>query len=73
MDNINFFPLFFSLRVALTATCIGFVCGLPLAYALSRKPGKISDFVDTLPTFPLSCRRPCLAITCWSFWDAIPG
>ncbi|WP_353852678.1 molybdate ABC transporter permease subunit [Dehalobacter restrictus] len=53
MSNIDFFPLFLSFRVALTATCIGIICGLPLAYILSRKPGRIADFIDTLTNLPV--------------------
>ncbi|AHF08931.1 MULTISPECIES: molybdate ABC transporter permease subunit [Dehalobacter] len=53
MDNINLFPLFLSFRVAFTATFIGIVCGLPLAYLLSRRPGRLSDFIDTLTNLPV--------------------
>lgn len=53
MGNIDLFPLFLSFRVALTATFIGIACGLPLAYLLSRKPGRLSDFADTLTNLPV--------------------
>lgn len=53
MENIDLFPLFLSLRVAFTATFIGVVCGLPLAYLLSQRQGRLSDFIDTLTNLPV--------------------
>lgn len=53
MENINLFPLYLSFRVALSATLIGSLCGLPLAYFLSRKQGRLSDFIDTLTNLPV--------------------
>lgn len=53
MGNIDLFPLFLSFRVALTATLIGIVCGLPLAYLLVRRQGRLSDFIDTLTNLPV--------------------
>ena len=53
MDNLNLFPLYLSLRVAFTATLIGFICGLPIAYYLCRKQGRFSDFIDTLTNLPV--------------------
>lgn len=53
MENINLFPLYLSFRVALSATLIGSLCGLPLAYYLSRKQGRLSDFIDTLTNLPI--------------------
>lgn len=53
MENINLFPLYLSFRVALSATLIGSLCGLPLAYYLSRKQGRLSDFIDTLTNLPV--------------------
>lgn len=53
MNEINFFPLFLSLRVAITATFISMVVGLPIAYFLSRNHGKISDFFDALTNLPV--------------------
>lgn len=53
MDGINLFPLYLSFRVALTATVISFVVGLPIAYFLSRGRGKAVDFIDTLTNLPV--------------------
>lgn len=53
MSNVNLFPLFLSFRVAVTATCISILFGLPIAYFLSRKQGRISDFIDTLTNLPV--------------------
>jgi len=53
MSEINLFPLFLSFRVAFTATIIGFIIGLPLAYFLSRGRGKVVDFMDTLTNLPV--------------------
>ncbi|OIJ15122.1 molybdenum ABC transporter permease subunit [Anaerobacillus alkalilacustris] len=53
MDQINLFPLFLSLRVALTATLFTIIIGLPVAYYLSRAKGKFTDFIDTVITLPI--------------------
>ncbi len=53
MDNINLFPLYLSFRVAFTATLISLICGLPIAYYLCRKQGRLSDFIDTLTNLPV--------------------
>lgn len=53
MGNINLFPLFLSFRVAVTATFISILFGLPIAYFLSRKQGRLSDFIDTLTNLPV--------------------
>jgi len=53
MVNINLFPLILSFRVAITATFISILFGLPIAYFLSRKQGKLSDFIDTLTNLPV--------------------
>ncbi|KNY27566.1 molybdate ABC transporter permease subunit [Pseudobacteroides cellulosolvens] len=53
MNNVNLFPLFLSFRVAVTATFISILFGLPIAYFLSRKQGRISDFIDTLTNLPV--------------------
>lgn len=53
MDQVNFFPLFLSLRVALTATLFTILIGLPIAYYLSRSKGKLNDFLDTIITLPI--------------------
>lgn len=53
MEEINLFPLFLSLRVALTATVLGFFIGLPIAYYLNRSNGKFADIIDTFITLPI--------------------
>lgn len=53
MEPLNLFPLFLSLKVAVAATGLAAVIGIPLAYYLSRSRGKIADFVDTLTTLPV--------------------
>ncbi len=53
MDQINLFPLYLSLRVALTATLITIIIGLPTAYYLSRARGRVADFLDTVITLPI--------------------
>jgi molybdate transport system permease protein len=53
LENINLFPLFLSLRVAITATLVSVLFGLPIAYLLSCKQGKRSDFVDSLINLPI--------------------
>ncbi|OIJ21558.1 molybdenum ABC transporter permease subunit [Anaerobacillus alkalidiazotrophicus] len=53
MDQINLFPLFLSLRVALTATLFTIIIGLPVAYYLSMAKGKFTDFIDTVITLPI--------------------
>lgn len=53
MEQINLFPLFLSFRVALTATFLTIIIGLPIAYYLSRTKGRFTDFLDTLITLPI--------------------
>ncbi|MCZ0756403.1 molybdate ABC transporter permease subunit [Anoxybacillus sp. J5B_2022] len=53
MEPLNLFPLFLSLKVAVAATGLAAVIGIPLAYYLSRSRGKIADFVDALTTLPV--------------------
>lgn len=53
MDSIDLFPLFLSLRVAVTATIVAILLGLPTAYYLSRSHGRIPDMVDTLTNLPV--------------------
>lgn len=53
MDYINLFPLFLSLRVALTATLFTILIGLPVAFFLSRSKSKFADFLDTVITLPI--------------------
>ncbi|KMT22543.1 molybdate ABC transporter permease subunit [Clostridium cylindrosporum] len=53
MQGLNLFPLYLSFRVALTATIISLIVGLPIAYFLSKGHGKIADFIDTLTNLPI--------------------
>ncbi|NDL66802.1 molybdate ABC transporter permease subunit [Anaerotalea alkaliphila] len=53
MDTLNLFPLYLSFRVASTATLVGFLFGLPVAWFLSRGRGKAVDFLDTLTNLPV--------------------
>ncbi|TCT16766.1 molybdate transport system permease protein [Natranaerovirga pectinivora] len=53
MGTLNLFPLYLSFRVATTATVIGIIIGLPIAYLLSKGNGKIIDFIDTLTNLPV--------------------
>ncbi|WP_102347620.1 molybdate ABC transporter permease subunit [Bacillus sp. Marseille-P3661] len=52
-EEINLFPLFLSLRVAMTATLFALIIGLPIAYYLNRSNGRIADMLDTLITLPI--------------------
>ena len=53
MDDLSLFPLYLSLRVALTATLLSLLLGLPIAYILSRKKGKLIDLIDSLTNLPV--------------------
>lgn len=53
MENINLFPLYLSFRVAFTATIVSLIIGLPVAYFLSRRRGKVADFIDTFTNLPV--------------------
>lgn len=53
MSELNWFPLFFSLKVASLATLIGTIVGLPIAYYLSKSRNRLSDLADTLLTLPV--------------------
>jgi molybdate transport system permease protein len=53
MTDINWFPLFFSLRVAFLATIVGILIGLPIAYYLSKSRSRLSDLIDTVLTLPI--------------------
>lgn len=53
MDDLSLFPLYLSLRVALTATLLSLLLGLPIAYILSRKKGKLIDLLDSLTNLPV--------------------
>ncbi len=50
---MDFFPLWLSLRVSLTATALTLLVGIPVAWALARTrfPGR--DLVEALVVFPL--------------------
>lgn len=51
--EINLFPLFLSLKIASISTIIAILAGVPIAFLLSRKKGKIWDFLDTLVNMPV--------------------
>lgn len=53
MMDINWFPLFLSLKVASIATILGILTGLPIAYYLSKSRSRLSDLIDTLLTLPV--------------------
>lgn len=53
MEQINLFPLFLSLRVAITATLLTIIIGLPIGFFLSRSKSKFADFLDTIITLPI--------------------
>ncbi|MBU4540141.1 molybdate ABC transporter permease subunit [uncultured Acetobacterium sp.] len=53
MDSINLFPLYLSLAVSLCSTLISLVIGLPIAYFLSCKRGRVVNFLDTLTSLPI--------------------
>ncbi|HWO96464.1 MAG TPA: molybdate ABC transporter permease subunit [Bacillus sp. (in: firmicutes)] len=53
MEETNLFPLFLSLRVALTATLFALLIGIPIAYYLNRSNGRLADIIDTLITLPV--------------------
>ena len=51
--EIDWFPLWLSLRVATVATLLAFAGGVAIAYALANKAFKGREFVDALITLPL--------------------
>jgi molybdate transport system permease protein len=51
--EINLFPLFLSLKIAAISTIMAILAGVPIAFLLSRKKGKIWDFLDTLVNMPV--------------------
>jgi molybdate transport system permease protein len=51
--DIDWFPLWLSLRVATVSTLLGSAGGLALAYALANKSFKGRDALDALVTLPL--------------------
>lgn len=46
-------PLLLSLKVAGWATALATVCGVGLAWALSRSPSRWCDFIDSILTLPM--------------------
>lgn len=51
--EISFFPLLLSLKIAVISTITAVLIGVPIALLLSRKKGKIWDFLDTLVNLPV--------------------
>jgi molybdate transport system permease protein len=51
--DVNLFPLMLSLQVALCATLLSIVIGIPVAWFLSRSGGKRADLADSLLTLPI--------------------
>nr|WP_324609510.1 molybdate ABC transporter permease subunit [Salisediminibacterium beveridgei] len=51
--DISLFPLFLSLRVALTATFLAILIGIPIAYYLHKTDTRFSTLIDTLITLPI--------------------
>jgi len=52
-SDVNLFPLMLSLKVALCATLLSIVIGIPVAWFLSRSGGKRADLADSLLTLPI--------------------
>jgi len=53
LSNLDWFPLWLSLRVAAIATCISFVLGLGLAYILANWRFRGREALDALTTLPI--------------------
>ncbi|SES22076.1 molybdate ABC transporter permease subunit [Salisediminibacterium halotolerans] len=53
MADISLFPLFLSLRVALTATGLAILIGIPIAYYLHKADSRLGTLIDTLITLPI--------------------
>lgn len=51
--DVNLFPLMLSLQVALCATLLSIVIGIPVAWILSRSGGKRADLADSILTLPI--------------------
>lgn len=51
--DVNLFPLMLSLKVALCATLLSIVIGIPVAWFLSRSGGTRADLADSLLTLPI--------------------
>jgi len=50
---VDWFPLWLSLRVAVLATLLGLIVGLPLAYLFARRRSPWLDFLSALTNLPL--------------------
>jgi molybdate transport system permease protein len=53
MDSSTLFSLRLSLQVAVTATILMVLCGIPVSYLLARKSFRGREIVDMLMTLPL--------------------
>jgi molybdate transport system permease protein len=53
LSQIDWFPLWLSLRVALIATAISLVVGLALAYVLARRQFQGREILDSVITLPI--------------------
>ncbi len=53
MGDLHLFPLYLSLKVALTATGLSLLIGIPLAYYMSRSRSKLAEILDTIVTLPI--------------------
>lgn len=53
MREIDLFPLFLSFKVASISTIISIILGLPIAYFLSKRNDRLSDFIDTITNLPV--------------------
>lgn len=53
MNELNYFPLFLSIKVAVLATLTSLVIGIPTAYYLSISKSRIGDIIDSLTNFPV--------------------
>ena len=54
--NVNWFPLWLSLRVAAVATLVSVALGLWIAYFLAIRSFRGKELLDALVTLPLSRR-----------------
>ncbi|HEY3366169.1 MAG TPA: molybdate ABC transporter permease subunit [Symbiobacteriaceae bacterium] len=53
MSAINWFPVWLSLKVAVLATVLSLLLGVPLAWALARRRLPGSDFLGAVVTLPM--------------------
>lgn len=51
--EITLSPIFLSLKIAAISTITAILLGVPIAFLLSRKIGKIWDFLDTVVNIPV--------------------